>query len=617
MSTFETDGWDADETIALISIMKTLKDSNVTGNIGRKDWQYVANEMSECLRDANYGDRSIPELRERYKKLRNDYITARFRNRSCQFYNMLHNLFGNDMPIKMRQVEQEKDFEEVPEVEHKYADTLQLEHNDENTNRPSGFAGKLQSRCKWSDGELKAFCDIVTTLKLQAPLMRKRNEKVFKVISREMAKRNFVKRPDELRDKYDQLKRQYAEAKKGGESIDQFEDMHALLNGSIQNGESSGGELESDTIDSGEDDNNAHMESGSESEGAVASLIPSKARVKWAEGEVVIFLDLINSLGLQSAILRKRNAKIFKLLSKEMAKKFIDRPAEKLRIKFQQLRRQYNKTNRGGESFEHYEAMHKLLSYKDENPDANFSSGSESDFIDSDDGDADSPKRQTDRYYWTDNEVDIFLSIIKKQNLFRALDGSKKRNFKILVYISNVLAKQSCKRTPHQLRNKLRLLLRRYREVKKDGVTTGRMQPRHFEILDDLVQKKRTSKSVSVAAKPATNEIKTSPKTVPPVESDIDSFSDVESSCDLLRAAAESEDGEESFVMPAEPTPLEVLTTISEGQKQLMTMLTTSHDSFLRQQREMQSQFLRELSNIMRQEREATVKMLRELMQPK
>jgi len=143
--------------------------------------------------------------------------------------------------------------------------------------------------------------------------------------------------------------------------------------------------------------------------------------------------------------------------------------------------------------------------------------------------------------------VDIFLSIIKKQNLFRALDGSKKRNFKILVYISNVLAKQSCKRTPHQLRNKLRLLLRRYREVKKDGVTTGRMQPRHFEILDDLVQKKRTSKSV--AEKPATNEIETSPKNVPPVESDIDSFSDVESSCDLLRAAAESEEGEESFVM--------------------------------------------------------------------
>lgn len=74
---------------------------------------------------------------------------------------------------------------------------------------------------------------------------------------------------------------------------------------------------------------------------------------------------------------------------------------------------------------------------------------------------------------------------------------------------------------------------------------------------------------------------------------------------------------EDSFEMPAEPTPIEVLTTISEGQKQLVTVLNNSHENFMRQQREMQAQFLREISSVMRQEREATFKMIRELMQPK
>lgn len=223
-------------------------------------------------------------------------------------------------------------------------------------------------------------------------------------------------------------------------------------------------------------------------------------------------------------------------------------------------------------------------------------------------------------YYWTDHEVDAFLQIIKQQNLFRALDGSKKRNFKTLVYISNCLAKQSYKRTPHQLRNKLRLLTLRYREV-KDGAKNVRMQPRHFEMLDDLMQKKRTTKSVpATSSLPATsssaNAMKSSPNpALDPMESDSDDTASSASSCDLLRAAAEA--GEDTFEMPAEPTPLEVLTSISEGQKQLLNLLSTSHEAFLRQQREMQTEFLQEMSNIMRQEREATFRMLRELIHPK
>lgn len=223
-------------------------------------------------------------------------------------------------------------------------------------------------------------------------------------------------------------------------------------------------------------------------------------------------------------------------------------------------------------------------------------------------------------YYWTDHEVDAFLQIIKQQNLFRALDGSKKRNFKTLVYISNCLAKQSYKRTPHQLRNKLRLLTLRYREV-KDGAKNVRMQPRHFEMLDDLMQKKRTTKSVpETTSVPATsssgNAMKSSANpALDPMESYSDDTASSASSCDLLRAAAEA--GEDTFEMPAEPTPLEVLTSISEGQKQLLSLLSTSHEAFLRQQREMQTEFLQEMSNIMRQEREAIFRMLRELIQPK
>lgn len=149
-----------------------------------------------------------------------------------------------------------------------------------------------------------------------------------------------------------------------------------------------------------------------------------------------------------------------------------------------------------------------------------------------------------------------------------------------------------------------------------------RIHPRHFEMLDDLMQKKRTAKPVKpTTSSPVEEEpsggIKMSPKTaLETIEGDSDESSASASSCDLLRTIA-AEDAEDSFKMPAEPTPLEVLTSISEGQKQLLTMLSKSHETFLRQQREMQTQFLREMSNIMRQEREATFRMLRELIQPK
>ncbi|KAH8370677.1 hypothetical protein KR093_004682, partial [Drosophila rubida] len=469
-------------------------------------------------------------------------------------------------------------------------------------------------RCRWAEGELEAFLNIITKHKLQSPLLRKRNAKVFKLIAREMAKLNFHKRPEQLRIKYHQLRRQHAKAKNSGEHFEQFADMHTLLNESLQQEESD--ELDSDSVDSGEEDEgDAPQVTGSDSEGAVVAALPSSTRCKWTEQEVDVFLDTISSLGLQSALLRKRNAKIFKLLSKEMSKRSIEKPAEKLRIKYQQLRRQYNKAKNGGESFEHFEAMHQLLNPKHEpNNEGPPSSGSDSDFMYSDDNDADNARRGR-TYYWTDQEVDAFLAIIKQQNLFRALDGSKKRNFKILSYISSRLAKQSYKRTPHQLRNKLRLLMRRYREVQQDGLKNVRMLPRHYEMLDDLMQKKRTAKAHVVAK---TEAIKMSPKAAPPMEeSDSDASSSV-STCDLLRVAAESEDGgEDAFEVPADPTPLEVLTSINEGQKQLVNMLTTSHENFLRQQREMQTQFLQQMSSIMRQEREATFQMLRELLPPK
>ncbi|XP_017836257.1 uncharacterized protein LOC108595514 isoform X2 [Drosophila busckii] len=485
--------------------------------------------------------------------------------------------------------------EDEQDLEPKYAHTLQLESNGiNNSNHCSSSLSKHALRCRWAHGEVGVFLNIINKLKLQGPLLRKRNAKVFKLVSREMAKMNIVKRPDQLRIKYHQLRRQYAKSKTDGEPFEYFQQMHELINAKVSDAEES--ELE------GSDDEEEVASEGTED--ALVADMPKIARCKWAEGEVDVFLNIIISMGLQSALLRKRNAKIFKLLSKEMAKRDYNKAPEKLRIKYQMLRRQYNKAKNGGESFEHFDIMDQLLNQPGAAELEAESSSSESDCSESGSSEADATKSHAD-YYWTDPEVDSFLSIIKEQNLFRAVDGSKKRNFKTLAYISKVLAQQSYQRTPDQLRNKLRLLLRRYREAKTEGIKNVRLLSRHFEILDDLVQKRRSKEPTQA------------PKSLVHIEaSDSDELSS-DSSCDLLRSAAAAAGSEHDYELPAEPTPLEVLSSISEGQKQLLTQLSSSHERFLQQQREMQTQFLQELSRIMRQEREATCRMLKELLQNK
>lgn len=91
-------------------------------------------------------------------------------------------------------------------------------------------AGKA-TRCRWTDVEVESFFGIINQLKLQPPLRKTRNAKVFKVISREMAKRNCPKSPKQLRIKYHQLRRQYARARNGGESFEHFAAVHELLQG--------------------------------------------------------------------------------------------------------------------------------------------------------------------------------------------------------------------------------------------------------------------------------------------------------------------------------------------------------------------------------------------------
>lgn len=130
MSTFDENGWDVDETVALISILKSLKDRNESQTIGRVDWQHVTAEMF----DVTSRERDIPELRERYKKLRNDYFTARYQSVTCQYYNMLNELFQNELAVE-KQVESEEDMQQTEQAneyeddteEQKYAHTLHLE----------------------------------------------------------------------------------------------------------------------------------------------------------------------------------------------------------------------------------------------------------------------------------------------------------------------------------------------------------------------------------------------------------------------------------------------------------------------------------------------------------
>lgn len=117
---------------------------------------------------------------------------------------------------------------------------------------------------KWAEGELEAFLEIINAHNLQSSLLRKRNGKAFYLLSREMAKRNFSQLPDQLRLKYHQLRRQYAKARKSGESLAHLDELQALFDDTKRGG---GQEVDSaNSLDSGEEEFDAHMSSESESE---------------------------------------------------------------------------------------------------------------------------------------------------------------------------------------------------------------------------------------------------------------------------------------------------------------------------------------------------------------
>lgn len=366
------------------------------------------------------------------------------------------------------------------------------------------------------------------------------------------------------------------------------------------------------------------------------------ARCKWTEGEVDMLLDLINTMGLRRALLSKRNAKVFRALAREMAKRNCNKGPEKLRIKFQLLRRMYNKVKNGtGETFEHFEAMRQVLDPTPEEAatgeaDASLSTASETEFNDSEEDDGDPSQRggnyelhaimkllKTPPFYsaahfWSDEEVDAFLLVIRDNGFFRALDGSRKRNFQTLVHISNILAKQSFKRTPHQLRNKLRMLLKRHREAKEHGLENVRILPRHFELFDELIKTphENAKSTMQRPTRPMKSYCSKPPRPKAPPETETDNSS---STCDLLRAAGESEDYEDALDAgeTEQPTPMEALTAIMEGQQKLMNLIKTTNESFLRQQREQQQQFLEQVSELMRRDREETLRRIKELMPPK
>ncbi|XP_033156401.1 uncharacterized protein LOC117138415 [Drosophila mauritiana] len=512
--------------------------------------------------------------------------------------------------------------EDEHETEQKYAHLMNLGNANHSVSENS--SGKA-SRCKWTSAEVETFLGIIHQLKLQAALRRAQsNAKVFRMVSREMARRNCPKSPKHLRVKFHQMRRQYAKARNGGEPFEHFEAVDELMQGEDVS------DLDEEALESDSDMEADEDQSGmiSETEGddaldASGSSVNIVARCKWAEGEVDLLLDLIHTLGLRAALLQKRNAKVFKLLSKEMSKRNCHKGAEKLRIKFQQLRRLYNKVKNGtGKTFEHFEAMRLVLDPTEEEAaadaeaEAHLSSASDSDFNDSDEEEGDASQR-SGAHFWTDEEVDSFLLIIRDNGFFRALDGSRKRNFQTLVHISNILAKQSIKRTPHQLRNKLRLLCKRHREAKEHGLDNVRILPRHFELFDELIQAPRENKENAISrliriSKPSF--LKPPGKPSVPLESDSDNSS---STCDLLRAAADSEDYVDAIETEAEPTPIEALTAIMEGQKQLLAQIKTTNESFLRQQREQQHQFLEQVSDLMRRDREETLRRISEMLQPK
>lgn len=131
------------------------------------------------------------------------------------------------------------------------------------------YAGPAINR-KWAEGELEAFLEIISAHNLQASLLRKRNGKAFYLLSREMAKRDFSQLPDQLRLKYHQLRRQYAKARKSGESLAHLDELQTLFDDNNRGG---GQEVDSaHSLDSGEEEFDAPMSSESESESMHQSL---------------------------------------------------------------------------------------------------------------------------------------------------------------------------------------------------------------------------------------------------------------------------------------------------------------------------------------------------------
>ncbi|XP_030385576.1 uncharacterized protein LOC115632513 isoform X2 [Scaptodrosophila lebanonensis] len=590
MNKYKSDGWYADETIALIAIIKELNVQRKS-RVSELEWQEIARRLEEKGHQRRPG-----EIIERYSRLKSSYFSAKSRNKTCEYYNYLNDLLLHQLPpvqegltdLDEPEAELEADPMEIQdeEMEEKYADTLHIDSNNTSYNSEG-----TSSRCKWTDVEIEAFL-------------------VYQLIAKEMTRKSFAKRPDQLRFKFHQLTKEFFKSNNTDKTFKYFYTMHDILESrNVSNGGGTSGE-ENDSANSEDEEVARASEGSNESEQALW------IRCKWTDEETEAFINIIINKNYQARLMRSRKAKVFKLLSKEMAKLQYDKSPDKLHIKYNQLKRMYNKSQLSGQLFCHYELVHKMLNSA-QTP-ASSSSESESNDSDNEEETGDKSRRSSGRsdgyHYWTDLEVDEFLATIKEHELFQVLDGSKKRNFRTLINISKLLAKKSLNRTPHQLKNKLRLLLTRYKEAKKEGVNNVRILPRHFKLMDELMQSKRSVKPHKKTVREVTKaeSIKEKSPTPPKVESESETSS---STCDLLQAGAAIKTFEDDFEMPPEPTPLEVLTSISEGQKELLAYLKTSNENFLKQQLEMQKHFLQEMSAMMRQEREENFRMLRQLLQ--
>lgn len=175
--------------------------------------------------------------------------------------------------------------------------------------------------------------------------------------------------------------------------------------------------------------------------------------------------------------------------------------------------------------------------------------------------------------------MDAFLLIIRDNGFFRALDGSRKRNFQTLVHISNILAKQAIKRTPHQLRNKLRLLFKRHREAKEHGLDNVRILRRHFELFDEITgappRDNRKGRAIQRPMRPVRTSVAKQPAVKVQLESESED-EDSSSTCDLLRAAGGDSDDYDDAAPENEPTPLESLKAIIQGQKHLLAHIKSA-----------------------------------------